>query len=610
MGPESPNYTGNWVNVLGRLAPGVTPDQAREELQTVFARWRQDYGYNTTFGNTATVVPIQEAVTTNVRQSMLLLMGAVLLTLLVATSNLASLLLNRALTRNQELAIRGALGARPGRILRQLLTESTVITSVGGALGVAFSVWGVHAIVGILPDSTPRIEYVALDARVLVFSVVLILLTGWAAGILPGLQLRHPAFSSLHAASRGASESRARRGLRSSLVVTELALSVVLLVGSGVLLRSLGAMNSVDTGLQPDRLLTFGLWPASEINARGPDGINQYYARVLDALSALPSVESSAAIHVLPVSGSGWNSSIEVEGRVTPPDAPYVGVWWRPITPGYFETTGMQLSTGRSFVPQDNAGSPWVGIINESMARRFWPTEDPIGKRFTYGLEGNEQLITVVGVVGNVKHLGITSETPPTLYRPFAQAGIRLNAMNVVGRWIVVRAVGNPEDVMDDVRRTVVATIPETPIVNLRPMTTVIQRSLADPRALSILLTLFAAAAVVLGAIGLYGVVAYTVRQRTRELGIRIALGASGGDVTASVIRQGLGYAAVGLPLGLLGAWVGSRAVADMLFQVSPTDPVTYVGVSLVLLVTVMAATIAPASQASKTDPLISLRAE
>lgn len=610
MSPESPNFTGNWVNVVGRLAPDVTEEQARQELQRTFVRWREEFGYGPNFGNTASVVPVQAAVTASVRGSMLLLMGAVLLTLLVATSNLANLLLNRALTRNQELAIRGALGARPGRLLRQLLTESTLITTIGGTLGVLSAVWGVRSIVAILPETTPRLEYVALDLRVLVFSVTLILITGWLAGLFPGLQMRRPQFSALHASTRGSSESQARRRFRRALVITELALSVILLVGSAFLLRSLRAMNEVETGLEPDRLLTFGLTPTTALNSGGADGVNQYYNRILEAVAAVPGVESADAIHVLPVGGGGWNSSINVEGRATAPDAPYLGVWWRPITPGYIATAGMRLIRGRGITESDLAASPWVAVINESMARQFWPNEDPLGRRFQYNMEGGVRWITVIGVVENVAHLGLTNDTPPTVYRPFAQAGEQLNRMRVTGRWVVVRTAGNPSDAMESIRRTVVEVAPETPVVRLQPMTAVIQRSLADPRALGILLTLFAGSAVLLGAIGLYGVVAYTVRQRTRELGIRLALGASDSSVIRSVIAQGLGYAAVGLPLGLFGAWIGSRLIADLLFQVSTTDPVTYLVVSAVLVATVLAATIVPAWNAGKTDPITSLRTE
>ncbi len=612
MSPESPNYTGNWVNVVGRLAPGVTIEQAREDLRIVFDSWKERFGYSETFGNaaTATITPIHKAITENIRSSMMLLMGAVVLTLLVATSNLANLLLNRAVTREQELAVRGALGARPARILRQLLTESTIIAAAGGALGVGLSIWSVRAIVAILPESTPRLEYVTLDGRVLLFSFALVLITGWLAGLFPGLQMLRPAFTSLHSGTRGSSESKTRRAFRSGLVVTELALSVVLLVGSGVLLRSFRAMNEVETGMQPESVLTFGLSPTGDINAGGAAGLNQYYDRVLNAVAALPGVQSADAIHVLPVSGGGWNSGINVDGRETPPGAPYVGVWWRPVTDGYLETVGMHLVAGRTLDASDTESSPWVTVINQAMVRQFWPNENPIGQRFQYNMEGGQIWITVVGIVQDVTHLGLTTTTPPTVYRPFSQSAARLSQINVTSRWIVARTTVDPRSVMESVRQAVAATVPETPIINLRPMSAVIQRSLADPRALTILLTLFAGAAVVLGAVGLYGVVTYTVRQRTRELGIRIALGAKGSDVLHSVMRQGLAYAAIGLPLGLLGAWAGSRTISQALFNVSPTDVVTYVSVSIVLFVVVVLATIAPAVSAKRTDPMISLRAE
>lgn len=537
-------------------------------------------------------------------------MGAVVLTLLVATSNLANLLLNRAVRREQELATRGALGARPGRILRQLLTESTLIAVAGGVLGVTLSVWSVRAIVAILPESTPRLDYVTLDGRVLLFSFALVLVTGWLAGLFPGLQMRRPAFESLHSGSRAASDSRARRTFRSGLVVTELALSVVLLIGSGVLLRSFHAMNRVDTGIRADRLITFGLVPISDINADGASGVNQYYDRVLNAVAGLPGVQSADAIHVLPVSGAGWNSGINVEGRETPPDAPYVGVWWRPVTPGYLETAGMRLIAGRMLDESDNESSPWVAVINQAMARQFWPDENPIGKRFQYNMEDGRTWVTVIGIVHDVTHLGLTTTTPPTVYRPFSQAGVRLSQLNVTSRWIVARTTVDPRGVIESVRRIVAATVPEAPIVNLRPMDAVIRHSLADPRALTILITLFAGAALALAAVGLYGVVSYTVRQRTKELGIRIALGATGSDVLHSVIRQGLVYAGIGLPLGLLGAWAGSRTISRMLFGVGPTDTVTYVSVSIVLFVVVEVATLAPAISARRTDPMVSLRSE
>lgn len=610
MTPGTPNFTGNWVNLIGRLAPGVTKEQAQEELRTVFASWREPFGYRPTFGNTLTIATVHEAVTASVRSGMLLLMGAVVLTLLVATSNLANLLLNRALTREQEIAVRGAIGAGPGRILRQLLTESTIITGIGGAIGVVCSVWGVRALVAVLPSSTPRLEYVSLDGRVIGFALGLVFVTGWLAGLIPGLQLRRPSLATLHSGTRGSSENTARRSLRSTLVTAELALSVVLLVGSGVLLRSLREMNGVDTGMEVDNLLTFGLSPATEINAAGPDGVNQYYDRLLAALEAMPGVRSADAIHVLPVSGGGWNSSINVEGRETPPDAPYVGVWWRPVTDGYLETAGMRLVAGRGLLATDRSSTPWVAVINEAMARQFWPDEDPVGRRFQYNMEGGEVWITVVGVVEDVTHLGLTAPTPPTVYRPFTQAAAALNRMNVVGRWIVVRTAADPGTMLEPIRRIVTATVPEAPILRLQPMTAVIRESLADPRALTVLLSLFAATALILGGVGLYGVVGYTVRQRTRELGIRVALGASGGEVFRMVMRQGFGYAAIGLPLGLAVAWLASSVIADRLYHVSPTDPATYALVAGTLCFIVGLATFVPAWSARHTDPMVPLRAE
>jgi putative ABC transport system permease protein len=594
---------------MARLNPGVTVEQARDDMEIVAANLEKQYPDSNT-GNRAAITPALENVVRGIRTALLVLLSAVGFVLLIACANVANLLLARATNRQKEMAIRAALGASRMRIVRQLLTESMLLSFASGALGLLLAQLGVKLIIAVSPNSIPRSAEIGLDPRVLTFTIAVSVLTGVIFGLAPALQASKPDLNeTLKDAGRGSTGGR--RILRSGLVVAEVALTMVLLIGAGLMIRSFYRLQRVDPGFAPDNLLTFSVSLPQRKYPEGQQRIN-FYQQLLQNLSGVPGVQSAGMATGLPLGNNGWQSGFWIEGRPPPPQGqePLTEVAF--ASPGYFDTMKMTLLRGRSFTEQDVQPPappdpqrpaftrPTVTIIDEEFARRYWPDGDPVGQQITFW--GGK--VTVVGIVRRVKMEGLSTDSNRVQsYYPYAQ--------NPAGSMsIVLRTASDPSSLADVARQQVLAIDPDQPIYAVQTMGQIWTDSIAPDRLYLMLLGTFAAVALVLAGVGIYGVMAYSVTQRTHEIGIRMALGARQSDVLGMVVRQGLKLTAAGLVIGLGGAWLATRAMASLLFEVSATDPLTFGVISIVLAAVALAACFVPARRATKVDPMIALRYE
>ena len=594
---------------MARLKPGITVEQARDDMEIVAANLEKQYPDSNT-GNRATITPALENIVRDIRSALLVLLSAVGFVLLIACANVANLLLARATNRQKELAIRTALGASRTRIIRQLLTESMLLSFAGGALGLLLAQAGVKLIVAISPNSIPRAAEIGLDRRVLVFTIAVSVLTGIIFGLAPALQASKPDLNeTLKEAGRGSTGRR--HILRGALVVSEVALTMVLLIGAGLMIRSFYHLQRVDPGFVADNLLTFNVALPAKKYPEGQQRVN-FYQQLLHNLRALPGVESVGMATGLPLGNNGWQSGFWIEGRPEPPQGqrPLTEVAF--VSPGYIDTMKMTLLNGRNFTEQDvkpstppdpqhpNFTPPTVTVIDEEFARRYWPDGNPVGEQIRFW--GGK--VTIVGVVRRVKMEGLSTDSNRVQsYYPYLQ--------NPGGNMsIVLRTAGDPTALSNVVRQQVLAIDPDQPIYGVQTMGEIWTDSIAPDRLLLMLLGTFAAVALILAGVGIYGVMAYSVTQRTHEIGIRMALGARQSNVLGMVIRQGMTLAVVGLAIGLGGAWLATRAMASLLFGVSATDPATFAAISLVLAGVALGACFVPALRATKVDPMIALRYE
>jgi putative ABC transport system permease protein len=593
---------------MARLKPGVTVEQAREDMEIVAANLEKQYPDSNT-GNRATITPALENIVRDIRAGLLVLLSAVGFVLLIACANVANLLLARATNRQKEIAIRAALGASRTRIIRQLLTEGMLLSFAGGTLGLLVAQATVKLIVAISPNSIPRAAEIGLDKRVLAFTIAVSVLTGIVFGLAPALQASKPDMNeTLKEAGRGSTGRR--HILRSALVVSEVALTMVLLIGAGLMIRSFYYLQRVDPGFVADNLLTFSVALPQKKYAERQQRIN-FYQQLLQNLRALPGVESVGMATGLPLGNNGWQSGFWIEGRPEPPQGqrPLTEVAF--VSPGYFDTMKMQLLSGRNFTEQDfkpatpdpqhpDFTAPTVTVIDEEFARRYWPDGDPVGQQLRFW--GDK--VTIVGVVRRVKMEGLSTDSNRVQsYYPYLQ-----NAGGSMS--IVLRTAGDPTGLSNVVRQQVLDIDPDQPIYSVQTMGQIWEDSIAPDRLLLMLLGTFAAVALVLAVVGIYGVMAYSVTQRTHEIGIRMALGARQSNVLAMVVRQGMKLAVAGLAIGLGGAWLATRVMASFLFGVSATDPTTFAVVSLVLAGVALGACFVPALRATKVDPMIALRYE
>jgi putative ABC transport system permease protein len=599
---------GAWyLSAVGRVKTGIPIEQATAEIQTIGKQLAKQYpDMNEGLGFTA--ISLHEAMVGDIRQAVFVLLGAVGFVLLIACTNVANLLLARAATRETEMAVRSALGAGRGRLVRQLLTESAILGAAGGALGLLLAIWGVDALISLEPQGIPRLSEIRIDTTVASFTLALSIATGLLFGLVPAFHSTSASLSgSLKEAGRGALTTRGGARMRGALVIAEMALAVMLLAGAGLLIRSFTKLASVDPGFHATQALTFELSLPDSRYEKEPQQVG-FFDQLLPRLRAIPGVQSAAAAMSLPLSGSNFVLTFEVAGRPPVPPSQQPAMQIRVATPEYFQTIGIPLKRGRSFTEDDRLGSPPVVLITESAARQYFPNEDPIGKKITLGWgrgkgtprAGGE----VVGIVGDVKEAGLDEAEPPQLYMPYRQWPVQSMS-------IVLKTAVPPATVTDAARRAVYATDPNMPAANVRTLEQIVARSISQPRFYTTLLAIFAGLALVLAAIGIFGVLSYAVAQRTREIGIRMALGAQGRTVLGLVVRQALLLAAAGVGIGVILALGLSRSlVSKMLFSTSPHDAATFVSVAALLGAVALVASYIPARRATRVDPIVALRAE
>jgi len=620
VGPmaSEPGYQsrGNHPGLLGvaRLKPGVTVDQARTEMDTISTRLEKQYPDSNSKVRVRIDPLIENRVGTNVRAALWALLGAVGMVLLIACGNVANLLLARAATRQREMAVRAALGAGRWQIARQLLIESLLLAVVGGAFGMLLGTWGLRALLAISGDSIPRTGEIRLDLGVLAFTAGIAVLTGILFGLAPAWQAgRTDVHSVLKETTRGATGGRAR--LRQGLVVAEVALTLVLLVGAGLLLRSFHRLQTLNPGFNHENVLSFRLDLPRQKYATDEQQF-AFFQELTGRLHALPGVQAVGFGSQIPFVQNGWQTGFHIEGQPDPPPGEAPSMEVTAASPDYFRALGIPLLRGRWFTDQDNrehvrnlpeprenerrAAPMNVIIVDEEFVRRHWPNEDPIGQR----VRANGATMTVVGVVRRVKIRGLNEQGG------FVQAYFSALQVPSRGRTMTVKTTLAPEPLMAAVRQQVLALDPDQPVYELRTLTDLRDRSLTPQRLNLTLLGIFAGVALALAVVGLYGVLAYAVTQRTREIGIRMALGAQRHDVLRLVIRHGLKLTLLGAALGVAGAWGLTRWMEALLYEIKSTDPLTFTAVSLALIAVALLACWLPARRAAKVDPMEALRCE
>jgi putative ABC transport system permease protein len=607
MEPEQASGRGDhYLRLIARLKPGTTLKQANAEVESIAGRLSAEYP-KTNEGLTFIVNSLHQDYAGDLRSPILILFAAVGLVLLIACANVANLLLAQATIRRREIAIRMALGARRWTIVRQLLVESLLLAGAGGLLGVLGAVWGVEALGKLLPESLSKLQNVSIDARVFLFTLGVSLLTAVVFGGVPALlAARAKPGETLSDVARDMAGGVSGRHVRRLLVVSEVALAVVLLVGAGLLIRSFQILRQVDTGFTTENLLTMRMVLPMPKYAK-PEARRAFYDEMLRRVKELPGVESAGMITFLPLSFNGMNFSFSVEGQTSPSDMKLPFALYRVVSPDYFRAMGIPLQRGRFFDAHDTVDSQPVILVNRQLAEQYWPGEDPTGKRLKIGpLDSPNPWLTVVGVVGDVRQTGLYGDLRMDLYVPYAQE----RRSFIAPRDLVLRTKGDATAVAGAVRQAVWSVDKDQPVSHVRTMDQVFAAAISQERFQALLLGLFAALALVLACIGLYGVISYAVAQRTHEIGIRMALGARPRDVLRLVLRQGMSLTVVGLALGIALGSVATRVLSDMLYGVTARDPLTFVGVPILLLLVAFLACYIPARRATRIDPLVALRYE
>ena len=607
MEPEQASGRGDhYLALVARLKSGTTLQQANAEVASFAQRLAVEYP-KTNEGLNFIVNSVHKDYVGDLRSPILIMFAAVGLVLLIACANVANLLLAQATTRRREIAIRIALGARRWTIVRQLLIESLLIAIAGGVLAVLGALWGVQALAQLVPDSLSKLQNVGVDTRVLMFTFGVSVLTALVFGGVPALlAARAKPGETLSDVARDAAGGTAGRYVRRILVVSEVALAVVLLVGAGLLIRTFQLLRQVNTGFSTDNVLTMKMVLPMPKYAK-PEVRRAFYDEVLRKVSEVPGVESAGAITFLPLSFNGMNFSFSVEGQPSPGDMKLPFALYRVVSPDYFRTMGNTLQRGRFFDPHDSADSQPVIMISRQLAEQYWPGQDATGKRIKVGpADSPNPWLTVVGVVNDVRQAGLYGDPRMDMYAPYAQD----RRAFLAPRDLVLRTKGEGATVAAAVRQAVWSVDKDQPISNIRTMDQVFATAISQERFQALLLGLFAALALVLACVGLYGVISYAVAQRTHEIGVRMALGARPGDVLKLVLRQGMGLTIVGLVVGIAIGSVATSVLSDMLFGVTPRDPLTFLGVPALLLLVAFLACYIPARRATRINPLVALRYE
>jgi putative ABC transport system permease protein len=597
INPANPPRGAHFLDVLARRKPGVSTDQAQAEMRTIADRLAVQFPAANA-NESAEVVLLHEQIVGAIRPALMTLFAAVGVVVLIACANVANLLLVRASVREKEIAIRAAIGAGRKRLVLQMLAESLVLSLAGGGLGLLLAYLTIPAIQTLSAGTIPRVLDVAIDRRVLAFVFATSVTVGIIFGLAPAWHVTRATLGEvLKEGGRGSSSSGAR-WLRNSLLIVEVGLSIVLLVGATLLLRSFAKVTSVDPGFRPEGVLAFrvALPPSSYPQ---PHNRVAFYDALLSKLDALPQVTSAGMVQSFPMRGS-YFLSVAIQGRPPAEPGKELDANHRVASPGYFATLGIPLLRGRAFTDRDSEKAPQVAVIDEAFARRHFPNEDPIGRGLDIG-NGSDGLYEIVGIVGNVHHSGLDSDPSPTMYVPYRQDIFS-------GMWLVARTTGDPAQLTPVVRQTVRELDPALPAFSITPLENVVSDSVAQRRFSMLLLGAFALMAVFLAAVGLYGVVAYNVSQRTQEIGVRMAIGADRSDVLRMVVGGGMKLALLGVVIGIAGALAAARAVASMLFEVTPFDPASYLLTAATLLTVAALACYVPARRAMRVDPIVALR--
>ncbi len=596
--------TNEFLMVIGRLRQGVTQQQAQTEMHSIAANLRQQYMQGADATNwDLLVTSLRELVVGDIRLMLWIVMLVVGFVLLIACANVANLLLARAAARQKEIAVRTALGAGRWRIIRQLLTESVLLSVVGGAFGLLIGYWGVKALIALNEDRIPRANEISLDWRVMLFTFGVSILTGILFGIVPAIQTTK---TDLHETLKEGGRSAAaatKHWVRSVLVVTEIALALAVLIGAGLLVKSFMRVQEVNPGFNPQGLLTMSLSLPDFKYSEAPQRAN-FYKQLINDLRPLPGVQSAGAVSVLPLSGGGSSGSFRIEGRDVPrgQSSPHGARW--AATPDYFKTLGIPIVSGRYFEERDTADGHQVVIIDQALAAKYWPNEDPLGKRIVFeGTRDNPNWREIVGIVGHVKHTDLEGESRAQYYIPHQQRA-------QPSMTVVLRTGGDPNALASAARNAVSNLDRELPVFRVRTMDQFVADSMTQRRFALLLIGIFAGLALLLAAIGLYGVMAYSVTQRTHELGLRMALGAQAADVLKLVVKQGMLLAGIGLIIGIVGAFFLSRLMKTLLFNVSATDPMIFAAIAATLAAVALLACFFPARRATKVDPMVALRYE
>jgi len=612
---DFPDYSGTAQYMVGaRLAPEVSLDEARAEVRALVERLVTEHKWLEDDVQTADVALAHEAIVGDIESTLWILLAFVACVLLIACTNVANLSLARGSARRRELGIRAALGAGRGHLLRQLLTESLVLGVFGGAAGLLMAAWTLSVLVGLLPSGIPRVEEIGIDTRVLGYTLGVSVLASLLFGLLPALRAtRIDPQKSLDEAGVRTSLAASHHRLNKGLVVAEITISVVLVVGAGLMIRSISNLTSVAPGFDPDGVVTIALSPPG---TRYPDGaaVREFYREVTERLTAVPGVTSVGGIHLLPMTFQNWGLLYEAEDNIVAEDVQLPRANFRIVTPGYFRTMGMPIVRGRDFTDEDILLNPDAYgtneaaeaiIVNQTMAQQLWPDQNPIGKEICIGCRFSEHPpgTPVVGVVQDIHQHRLDLEPRAEMYVPHAQASISR-------MYTMVRVEGPPTARLPLLKDAIWSVDAEVPIASARPLSEVIRRSYADPRFYTLMISTFALIALALGAIGVYGVVSYIVSQRTQEIGVRMALGADRATVRRAVLLGGLRPVLLGVVLGLMGALAATRVLSSLLFEVTATDPMTFAGVAGFLLIVAAIACYLPARRASRVDPMTALRLE
>jgi predicted permease len=606
-------WAGDFMPIIARLRPGATLAQASAEIQLFQSHVLSLFPYHmpATWNAGVAAVSLREGLVGDVRARLLILFVAVVLVLLIACANVANLTLSRAAVRGKEIAVRVSLGAGRSRVMRQLITESTVLAAVGGALGVALAAGGLSLLKSVLPADTPRLSDVSLDWRVLLFAGALAIVTGIISGTAPALHASRPELTeNLKSATRGTTHS-ASQVLRRALVIGELGLAVLLVCGAGLLIHSLWALSHVDPGFRSDNLLTARVTP-NESFCNDPGRCFAFYRDLVNKVRSLPGVTNAALINTPPLGGRVQKRSVDIENYVSASSDPLPLLWMNSVSPGYFSAMRIPLLRGREFTESDTSGTSRTAILSAETARRFFPNQDAIGKHLR--LAGQKDWCTIIGVVADVRGYDLRQNVPSwmdgTVYLPYGPGASLEDGHVPAEMTLIVRSTANQLQLEESLRNFAASLSDDTPIAEVKPMPVILSAAVSAPRAVTSLFTAFAGVALILGIVGIYGVISFFVGQRTREIGVRMALGAQPRDVLKLVIREGLSLTLIGVAVGLAAAFALTRFLGNLLYGVGATDPLDFAGVATLFAIVALAACYIPARRAMRMDPLVALRYE